>query len=85
MKYIVTQRDDGTEEIFVFPNSVNHDCLAEVLPHIKDQSHDNWCRVYRKPISAGFIYPSGECHGRSETLNLSSRGDVDTALLKESW
>ena len=49
MKYIVTETKKGTEEIFIFPNTVNHDCMAEVLCHIKDQSWGigNVCIVSR--------------------------------------
>ena len=80
MKYIVTENKEGTEEIFIFPNTINHDCMAEVLCHIKDQSWGNWERVYRKPIAAGFT--DGElCWGRSETLDLDSRNQTDADLI----
>lgn len=81
MKYIVTQDREGKEDIFIFPKSVNHDCMAEVLTRIKDQSWGNWERVYREPIAAGFT--DGKlCCGRSETLDLDSRGEVDARLIK---
>ena len=39
MKYIVTRNlENDKEEIFIFPKSVNHDCMAEVLECIKNQS-----------------------------------------------
>jgi hypothetical protein len=79
MKYIVTERD-GIEEMFVFPDTINHDCMAEVLGRIKNTTHVTWKRVPRRPISAGFITVDGECYGRSETLNLDSRGLPDTVL-----
>ena len=84
MKYIATKQSDGTEEIFLFPKSVNHDAMAEILPYIKDQTHGDWSRVYREPISAGFVDYEGTCFGKSETLNLESRGGVDTQLLVQS-
>lgn len=83
MKYIVTKTENGVEELFMFPKSINHDCMAEVLGRIKDQSYGQWRRVYREPIAAGFIrttYDGLECYGRSETLNLDSRGRLDEML-----
>ncbi len=79
MKYIVTERE-GIEEMFVFPDTINHDCMAEVISRIKNQSHGSWERVLRRPISAGFITVEGECYGRSETLRLDSRGITDTVM-----
>lgn len=84
MKYIVTRSEDGKEELFMFPKSINHDAMAEVLGRIKDQTWGQWRRVYREPIAAGFIrntYDGPECHGRSETLNLDSRGRLDEMLI----
>ena len=79
MKYIVTKQPDGTEEIFVFPKAVHHDCMAEMLGHIRNQSRGSWHRVSREPIAAGFV-EGGKCVGISETLGLRSRPE-DTALL----
>ena len=81
MKYIVTEDEDGNEEIFTFPNSVNHDCMAEALGRIKNQTHGSWKRINRYPISAGFVGKDNKCYGMSETLNLKSRPDADTKLL----
>lgn len=80
MKYIVTINDNGNEEIFVFNEIINHDCMAEVLGYIKNQSFGDWERVRREPISAGFVQ-DGVCYGRSVTLGLSSREGIDTKLL----
>ena len=82
MKYIVTRDEDGREDIFVFPMRVHHDAMMESLRGIKNQTHGNWHRVFREPVSAGFVTGS-ICHGNSETLNLSSRPE-DTQLLKAS-
>jgi len=79
MKYIVTERE-GVEEMFVFPDTINHDCMAEVLDRIKDRTTGNWQYIDRTPISAGFISVDGECYGRSETLRLDSRGVTDSVL-----
>ena len=79
MKYIVTKTDEGKEEIFVFPREINHDCMAQAIYNIKDQMHGDWKRIYREPVSAGFI-EGGKCVGKSETLRLDSRPS-DTLLL----
>jgi hypothetical protein len=83
MKYIVLALGD-VEEIFIFPKSVDHDRMVEACEIIRFGDERNWNRKYRngQVVSAGFITNS-KCHGRSETLGLNSRGDVDTALFKK--
>jgi len=80
MKYIVTQNEEGKEELFMFPKSIDHDCMAEVLSHIRSSSTGRWVRARRKPIAAGFT-DGKKCVGRSETLDLDSRGPIDEALI----
>ena len=82
MKYICTERLDGREEIFIFPDDIDHDAMAEALGRIKDQTHSNWKRVFRKPVSAGFVDSKGTCFGQSVTLGLDSRRK-DSELLAE--
>lgn len=79
MKYIKTVTEDGLYEIFIFPLNINHDHMAESLNTIRvDDDASGWVRTIRKPISAGFISPSFECYGKSETLNLRcGAGDTD--------
>ena len=90
MKYIVVLLDDK-EEIFTFPNTVDHDRFAECIEAIRFGSNHNWNRKLFKAvengqiISAGFVNSSGECYGSSGTLDLKSRGSQDTALLKASY
>ena len=84
MKYIVTEDYDGNEEIFLFSKDINHDAMAEFLGYIKNQTHGNWIRVHRTPVSAGFVRNALECYGSSETLGLNSRPQ-DTALLKSQY
>lgn len=79
MKYIVTKTEDDKEEIFIFPKSVNHDCMMEVLSRIKNQTGGNWERVRRKAVSAGFT-AGVKCYGCSETLGLKSRQE-DSELI----
>ena len=80
-KYVVVSSDEQGEQLFTFPKDINHDDFAEVLNYIKIGEGRNWKRVYRKPISAGFT-DGARCYGKSETLELGSRPNQDTALLK---
>lgn len=82
MKFITTIDEEGKEELFTFPKSINHDAYTEALEGIRNQTHGNWERIYRKPISAGLIDSNFKCYGTSESLGLSSRKE-DTELLKE--
>lgn len=84
MKYICTVDPNGEEEIFVFPRSVNHDCMMEMIGRIKNKTHGDWQRIRRKPISAGFVNNAGGCYGHSETLKLKSR-EQDTDILKDQY
>lgn len=79
MKYIVTVDDNGTEEIFLFPKAVNHDCFAEMATRIKNSMHGRWSRVHRRVIGAGFTNGI-TCYGRSESLRIDSRLE-DSSLL----
>jgi len=81
MKYIVTVDEDDNQEIFIFPAIVHHSIFAESIARMKDQSHGNWKRVTRTPISAGFIR-NGYCYGESESLGLKSL-ESDNMLLKK--
>lgn len=71
MKYIVTEQDDGTKEIFVFSRDIDHDKMAISINRIISGNKLRWNRIKRTPVSAGFV-AQGECYGRSETLNLDS-------------
>jgi hypothetical protein len=83
MKYLVAVVE-GKETIFVFPKTVDHDRMAEALQAIRFGSERNWRREIREGdvISAGFVDAGFNCHGRSETLDLDSRGEKDTTLLQ---
>lgn len=80
MKYIVVRIKD-VEQIFVFPRTVDHDRMHEGVCEIRHGDGRYWHREFAEAISAGFI-DNGACHGDSETLKLSSRGEPDTALLR---
>lgn len=85
MKYIVYQ-DGNAEMLIVFPRCIDHDRMAEALEALRFGSERDWHRRQGKVLSAGFI-DNGKCHGRSETLNLNSRGQTDTELYNAggSW
>lgn len=80
MKYIVARDSDGNEEMFIFSNKIYHSCFAESIEGIRNHDDNNWERVFRQPVSAGFIV-NGECTGRSESLDLDSRPQ-DTLIFK---
>lgn len=84
MKYVVTRNEAGKEEIFIFPRHINHDDFAEVVSLVKRRDptrrHGNWEREYCQPIAAGF-FEGGKCTGRSESLDLGSRGRLDEMLI----
>jgi hypothetical protein len=75
MKYITTQDESGKHELFIFPQIINHDAMAEMLPDIDHENNE-----YRRSISAGFVDHNWKCYGRSESLDLDSRPE-DTELL----
>ena len=80
MKYIC-MNNNGVEEVFTFPSTIDHDAMEEVLSRIKNHTIGNWERVFRFPVSAGFVM-NGKCFGRSETLDLDSREEIDTKILR---
>jgi hypothetical protein len=84
MKYVVMKNEDGKEEIFIFPRNLNHDDFAMAAGSVKrrdpNKHHTYWERHHCTPVAAGF-FSAGKCTGRSETLNLDSRGRVDELLI----
>lgn len=84
MKYVVTKDEDGVVELFMFPKQYHHDDFAETISGLKtfvNGNPDNWERKYKEPIAAGFT-DGKTCFGRSETLDLDSRGRLDEMLLE---
>lgn len=79
MKYIVYV-DDNTEYLVSFPRKIDHVLMAEAMENLRFGGRI-WHRNQGEILAAGFI-DSGKCHGKSETLGIVSRGDVDTQLLK---
>lgn len=84
MKYIVTNDEEGKQELFMFPKAINHNDFADAVQRIKTYVNGNprdWIRLERTPIAAGFT-DGKTCTGRSETLNLNSRGRLDEMLIE---
>ena len=80
LKYVVLTPNDK-EMIFIFPTSIDHDRFVETMESMRYGSRGNWERLYPNPISAGFT-DGKTCFGRSETLNLDSRKEIDSFLLR---
>jgi len=72
MKFVTFDGYAG-EQIIVFPPKIQHSSFAESITQLSFGT--------MKPISGGFI-EDGECVGKSISLRMGSRGDLDTALLK---
>lgn len=90
-KYVVVDLD-GKEIGFTFPRFVDHDRFVECIESIRFGGMHTWERKLmvqsRKAkeqdfpfvVGAGFV-SNGKCHGRSETLDVDSRGDLDTKVI----
>lgn len=80
-KYIVIRSEDGEELIFTFMDTIAHFEMFAAVKTIK-QGIVNWVRPYfdSECVGAGFVQ-DGRCYGRSESLDIDSRGNVDTKLL----
>lgn len=90
MKYVVLQgRDRQTDALhelaIIFPKCFNHDNMANMAIRALDRTGGD-IKPTLKIVSAGFCEVSGDpnCHGRSETLDLDSRGEHDDALIRST-
>lgn len=84
MKYIATKLPSGQEQMFVFDTDIMHVNFFETIKLIKTYDETGaWQRKHAMAVcvGAGFVH-KGVCKGRSESLGISSRGQVDTALLR---
>lgn len=81
LKYIVAAVN-GQEAIYLFPKTIDHDRMFETMGDLLFVNNSGGVGPYDEGdlISAGFV-DDGMCHGRSETLDLASRGELDTRLL----
>ena len=89
MRYVVitfaTEQGPSPEEIYIFPNHIDHDRFAESLSTIRrtkpGRPHSDWEREYAQVVSAGFT-DGLRCWGESMTLGVKSRPDKDSSLIK---
>lgn len=85
MKYIAAKL--GNQEFIVtFPIFINHDYFWNAVKTTRfDIGLRDWERkLYEaEVIGAGFIR-DGKCYGRSETLGVDSRGDLDSSLITKN-
>jgi hypothetical protein len=70
LKYIVIPHND-LEAMITFPDIIEHDIFSSAC-----------CIDKANIISAGFINKDLECYGYSHSLGITSRGLVDTKLLR---
>lgn len=70
-KYVCYVGGDGREILETFEPSIIH------ARYVANEGIDP-----EKLVSAGFATVHGECYGHSTSLDLSSRPDADTALLR---
>ena len=82
MKFITTKDETGKEEMFLFPDRINHDTLAAAVRSINNHPGLNWVSLLRRPVAAGFIV-DGKCCGRSETLGLDARPEDSILLVNQ--
>ena len=73
MKFVTFYGPKG-EQIIVFPKKIQHLAFAESIAELSYGT--------MRPIAGGFV-ENGECVGLSISLNMCSRCDEDTALLKD--
>ena len=71
MKYVTFFGYAG-EQIIIFPSKIQHLDFAKSIEKLSYGT--------MRPMSGGFII-DGKCTGRSESLNMESRGELDTALI----
>jgi len=73
-KYIIYRGHMDMEEFVIFPNYITHPNMAFRM--------DIRAKLV---ISAGFVNNWFECFGKSISLKVESRGDIDTALLRKAF
>jgi hypothetical protein len=97
-KYIVVKRGEK-EDLFLFSNDIEHKQFYKTILDIDfdpygfnniypNRGYGNNDPQYQDPrnrlVSAGF-FADGVCYGASESLKISSRNEVDTALFKQCY
>jgi len=64
----------------IFPNRLVHSDVAKANERSVHRSYRGKAVAVRT-VSAGFITFNKKCYGKSESLNLTSRPDLDTELV----
>lgn len=77
-KYVSTESGEAGEQIFIFSKFVDHDAMYEAIQCFEEVGNED--PDFRARLGAGFTGFT-KCFGRSETLRLDSREELDTALL----
>jgi hypothetical protein len=78
-KYIVIQTPAGKELMFTFPLPVVHAQMFEATRQLMGEDTVRYPYRGSTCVGAGFI-DGGTCSGRSESLNVGSRGVWDSKL-----
>lgn len=84
LKYVILSQDmskDTAQEFpIVFPNFLNHDDVAKAMQRVIERNKKGPAHI----VSAGFCHMSMlSTFGRSETLNLESRGKSDSEIMNQ--
>lgn len=87
MKYIVMEveltKGHKLEIPILFPDILVHDTIAKQMVHMLYRQFLSSSDV--RCVAAGFVASIDmqiSCHGRSESLNIASRGEIDSDLIK---
>lgn len=80
-KYVCFKDGEGRELIVTFPEQFVHSDVAEAMMRMRKGFQRSMERYNLHPVSAGFVGNNGVCHGKSESLRLSSRPE-DTEILR---
>lgn len=86
MKYIcLLDPKTNKETIVLFERHINHVDMSDVASRVR--LYDENSQWYRgmNPISAGFVGRDLHCYGKSESLQLNSRPEQDTKLLRAQF
>ena len=81
MKYVCFKDGEGREFIVTFPEQFVHLDVSNSIVRMRKDFERSMARYDLHPVSAGFVTRDGSCHGKSESLRLSSRPE-DTAILR---
>ena len=82
MKYIMikmTIKDASRYVPIIFPECLVHKNVAEHIEHLMRMEHNAEVEI----VSAGFYDIGATCYGESESLNLKSKPEQDTDIIRE--